>query len=371
MNMKRYSNQNSAEMLKAQVSDIIATFTHPTLKKDLLSLNALHHCAFLDQVLHIEIIIPFAWASVFEQLKLKTTSTLLACTGAQAVDWKLIQHIRSLHRANGQVAVQGISNILAVSSGKGGVGKSCIAVNLALALIQEGAKVGILDADIYGPSVPHILGSADLRPTSPDGQHMAPIIIHGMASNSIGYLVTGDNAMVWRGPMASKALLQMLNDTLWPELDYLIVDMPPGTGDIQLTLAQKIPVTAAIVITTPQDLALIDAAKGIVMFSKVKVPILGVIENMTEHLCAQCGYVDPVFGRGGAEKLIKKYQIKLLGKIPLHSSLSEDADSGYPTVVRQPDSRLSDIFRQLASCVAAEMYWKISAIPDEIRVRHL
>lgn len=369
--MKKCSHQKSASVLKAQISEIISTFTHPTLKTHLLSLHALHHCAVLDQVLYIEIMMPFAWASAFEALKLQTTSKLLACTGARAVEWKLIHNICSLRRANGQMAVQGVRNILAVSSGKGGVGKSCIAVNLALALTQEGARVGILDADIYGPSVPHILGSTDQQPTSPDGQHMSPVMVHGLASNSIGYLVTDENAMVWRGPMASKALLQMLQDTLWPELDYLIVDMPPGTGDIQLTLAQKIPVTAALVITTPQDIALIDAAKGMVMFSKVQVPLLGVIENMTEHLCSQCGYVDPVFGRGGAEKLAKKYQVKLLGKIPLHFSLREDDDAGYPTVIKQPDSPLADVFRQLASCVAAEMYWKTGPAPDEINVRLL
>lgn len=181
------------------------------------------------------------------------------------------------------------------------MGKSTTAVNLALALAAEGAKVGLLDADIYGPSIPDMLGTNDQRPTSPDGTHMAPIVVHGLATNSIGYLVTEDNAMVWRGPMASKALMQLLNETLWPELDYLVLDMPPGTGDIQLTLAQNVPVTGALVVTTPQDIALIDARKGIVMFEKVNVPVLGVVENMSVHICSQCGHQESVFGSGGAE----------------------------------------------------------------------
>ena len=193
-----------------------------------------------------------------------------------------------------------MKNIIAVSSGKGGVGKSSTAVNLALALAAEGAKVGILDADIYGPSIPTMLGAENQRPTSPDGTHMAPIMSHGLATNSIGYLVTDDNAMVWRGPMASKALMQMLQETLWPDLDYLVLDMPPGTGDIQLTLAQNIPVTGAVVVTTPQDIALIDAKKGIVMFEKVEVPVLGIVENMSMHICSNCGHHEPIFGTGGA-----------------------------------------------------------------------
>lgn len=176
-------------------------------------------------------------------------------------------------------------------------------------------KVGILDADIYGPSIPNMLGTMNQRPTSPDGKHMAPIMAHGMATNSIGYLVTEENAMVWRGPMASKALMQMLQDTLWPDLDYLVIDMPPGTGDIQLTLSQNIPVTGALVVTTPQDIALIDAMKGIVMFEKVHVPVLGIVENMSMHVCSNCGHLEPIFGTGGAEKLAEKYHCKLLGQI--------------------------------------------------------
>jgi len=337
----------------------------------LLAMKALHQCVLLDKVLHIELTLPFAWKSAFEQLKLETTGDLLRVTGAEAIEWRLSHNIATLRRANDQAGIKGVRNILAVSSGKGGVGKSTTAVNLALALVAEGAKVGLLDADIYGPSVPNMLGTEDERPTSPDGQHMAPIIAHGLATNSIGYLVTDENAMVWRGPMASKALLQMLQDTLWPDLDYLVLDMPPGTGDIQLTLAQSVPVTGALVVTTPQDIALLDAMKGIVMFEKVKVPVLGIIENMSLHICSQCGHHEPIFGTGGAQKLADKYHCELLAQMPLHISLREDLDRGEPTVVSNPDSEFTAIYRQLAARVAAQLYWKGEAIPTEIAFRAL
>jgi ATP-binding protein involved in chromosome partitioning len=331
--MKSQSPENvTPAELHAAVNVVLATFTHPTLQKSLTALKALHQCVVMDNVLHIELIMPFAWKSGFEQLKLLTTSELLRVTGARSVDWRLSHDVATLRRANDRPGIKGVRNILAVSSGKGGVGKSTTAVNLALALAAEGAKVGLLDADIYGPSIPNMLGTEEERPTSPDGQHMAPIMAHGMATNSIGYLVTDENAMVWRGPMASKALLQMLQDTLWPDLDYLIIDMPPGTGDIQLTLAQSVPVTGALVVTTPQDIALLDAMKGIVMFEKVKVPVLGIIENMSMHICSQCGHHEAIFGTGGAQTLAEKYRCELLAQMPLHISLREDLDRGEPTV---------------------------------------
>ncbi|HHU3444878.1 TPA: iron-sulfur cluster carrier protein ApbC, partial [Escherichia coli] len=196
-----------------------------------------------------------------------------------------------------------------------------------------------------------------------------PIMSHGLATNSIGYLVTDDNAMVWRGPMASKALMQMLQETLWPDLDYLVLDMPPGTGDIQLTLAQNIPVTGAVVVTTPQDIALIDAKKGIVMFEKVEVPVLGIVENMSVHICSNCGHHEPIFGTGGAQKLAEKYNTQLLGQIPLHISLREDLDNGTPTVISRPDSEFTAIYRDLADRVAAQMYWQGEVIPGEIAFR--
>ena len=356
--MNAQSQAKSPERLRAMVVGTLANFQHPTLKHNLTALKALHHVAWLDDTLHIEIQMPFAWHSAFEALKAQCSAGLLRITEAKAIDWKLSHSIATLKRVKTQPGINGVKNIIAVSSGKGGVGKSSTAVNLALALAAEGAKVGILDADIYGPSIPMMLGAECERPTSPDGTHMAPIIKFGLATNSIGYLVTDDNAMVWRGPMASKALMQMLQETLWPDLDYLVLDMPPGTGDIQLTLAQNIPVTGALVVTTPQDIALTDAKKGIVMFEKVEVPVLGIVENMSVHVCSNCGHEEPIFGTGDAQRLAEKYHTEVQGQMPLHISLREDLDAGTPTVAARPDSEFTALYRQLAGRVAAQLYWQ-------------
>ncbi|TCW00222.1 iron-sulfur cluster carrier protein ApbC [Biostraticola tofi] len=359
------------DKLSAQVTRVLAGFKHPTLKRDLVVLKALHHCALLDGTLYIELTLPFAWQSAFSELKESQSAELLRLTGANAINWSLNHNIATLKRVKDLPGINGVRNLIAVSSGKGGVGKSSTAVNLALALAAEGGRVGLLDADIYGPSIPTMLGTTHERPTSPDGQHMAPIMAHGLATNSIGYMVTEDNAMVWRGPMASKALLQLLQDTLWPELDYLVLDMPPGTGDIQLTLAQSIPVTGALVVTTPQDIALADARKGIVMFEKVGVPVLGIVENMSVHICSHCGHLEEIFGSGGAEKLAAQFGCALLGQLPLHISLREDLDRGEPTVVSRPDSEFTDIYRQLAGQVAAQLYWQGEVIPTGIAIKAL
>lgn len=239
-----------------------------------------------------------------------------------------------------------LNQIIAIASGKGGVGKSTTAVNLALALHQEGARVGILDADIYGPSQPLMLGVTE-RPEIKD-KKISPIVRHGIQSMSIGYLVDDKAAMVWRGPMVSAALQQLLNDTLWDNLDYLIIDLPPGTGDIQLTLAQKIPVSGAIVVTTPQDLALLDARRAYEMFHKVNVPVLGVVENMSTHVCSHCGHEEPIFGKGGGERLAKQYGLDFLGALPLDIHIREQTDSGKPTVVADPDGKNAKIYREIA-----------------------
>ncbi|WP_404828173.1 iron-sulfur cluster carrier protein ApbC [Fluctibacter corallii] len=244
--------------------------------------------------------------------------------------------------------VPGIKNIIAVASGKGGVGKSATSVNLAYALMQEGAKVGILDADIYGPSVPVMLGNPDSHLESDDGKHMFPVNVEGVYANSIGYLVPSENATVWRGPMASRAFQQLLNETRWGELDYLIVDMPPGTGDIQLTLSQAMPVTGAIVVTTPQNLALADAVKGIAMFEKVDVPVLGLIENMSFYQCGQCGHQEHIFDNGGGESLANKYDTQLLGALPLDTQIRQHADAGKPLLVREKDAAISVEYRRIA-----------------------
>jgi ATP-binding protein involved in chromosome partitioning len=259
-----------------------------------------------------------------------------------------------------------VENIIAVSSAKGGVGKSTTAVNLALAIAQSGAKVGLLDADIYGPSVPMMLGQEDAKPEVRDAKWMEPIFAHGIYTHSIGYLVDKSEAAIWRGPMASKALSQLLTETDWPELDYLVIDMPPGTGDIQLTLSQQIPVTGTVLVTTPQDLALADARKGAAMFHKVNVPVVGVVENMSYHICGQCGAVEHIFGTGGAEKMSQEFGLALLGQIPLHISMREDIDAGIPTVARRPESEHAGYYKLLADRVCCTMYWQGKAKPDAI-----
>ena len=249
----------------------------------------------------------------------------------------------------------GVKNIVAVASGKGGVGKSTTAANLALALAQEGASVGLLDADIYGPSQPQMMGIAGQQPHSLDGQSMEPLEAHGLKVMSIGFLVDAETPMVWRGPMVTQALEQLLKETNWGELDYLVVDMPPGTGDTQLTLSQKVPVTGAVIVTTPQDIALIDARKGLKMFEKVGIPILGIVENMSMHVCSNCGHAEPIFGQGGAERLCRDYETEFLGALPLELGIRELADAGRPTVVGAPDSTAAELYRAIARKVAVKI----------------
>lgn len=258
-----------------------------------------------------------------------------------------------------------IRNIVAVASGKGGVGKSTVAVNLALALQAEGARVGILDADIYGPSQPRMLGSSD-KPTSPDGKHMHPIVAHGLQAMSIGFLIDEAQPMIWRGPMVTQALNQLLGETRWQDLDYLIVDLPPGTGDIQLTLSQRIPVSGAVIVTTPQDIALLDARKGLQMFRRVEVPVLGVVENMAWHTCSNCGHHEAIFGAGGGERLASEYGVEMLGQLPLDLRIREQADGGCPTVAADPDGELAQRYRGIARLAAARLAYGVheGSFPD-------
>ena len=248
-----------------------------------------------------------------------------------------------------------IHNVVAVASGKGGVGKSTVAVNLALAWAAQGARVGVLDADIYGPSQPMMLGLAGHRPASPDGKQLRPLTSHGVSAMSIGFLVDAEQPMVWRGPMVTQALTQLLGETQWGELDYLVVDMPPGTGDIQLTLAQRVPVAGAVIVTTPQDIALADARKGLKMFEKVSVPVLGIVENMSVHVCSQCGHVDHIFGAGGGARMAAQYGVRLLGELPLDAHIREEADGGTPTVVAAPDSPRARPYFEMARRTAGAL----------------
>ncbi|MGI9337226.1 MAG: iron-sulfur cluster carrier protein ApbC [Gammaproteobacteria bacterium] len=267
---------------------------------------------------------------------------------------EVVIHARTVQ--GGVQLIDGIKNIIAVASGKGGVGKSTTAANLALALSAEGARVGILDADIYGPSLPVMLG-INRRPDG-DDKGITPLMAHGLQLMSIGYLVGEDQPMIWRGPMATRALMQLLRETKWDNLDYLFLDMPPGTGDIQLTIAQQAPVTGAIVVTTPQDLALTDAKKGLVMFNKVSIPVLGVVENMSVYVCGQCGAAAEIFGRGAGEKLAKDYGAELLGQLPLDINIRAAADGGKPSVVAEPDGNAAQLYRQTAIRAAAKIAQK-------------
>ncbi|HEX7374618.1 MAG TPA: iron-sulfur cluster carrier protein ApbC [Steroidobacteraceae bacterium] len=260
------------------------------------------------------------------------------------------------HAVQGQLQpLPGIGNVIAVASGKGGVGKSTTAVNLALALALDGARVGLLDADIYGPSQPRMVGLQGERPSSQDGKHIEPLVAHGIKVMSIGFLIEEEQPMVWRGPMVTQALTQLLGDTNWGDLDYLVVDMPPGTGDIQLTLSQRVPVSGAVVVTTPQDIALLDARKGLQMFRKVAVPVLGIVENMSTHVCSKCGHEEHIFGSGGGERMAAQYDVRLLGALPLDIRIREETDGGRPTVVVDPDGPVGRAYLEMARCTAAQL----------------
>ncbi|WP_213948102.1 iron-sulfur cluster carrier protein ApbC [Luteibacter sp. dw_328] len=269
---------------------------------------------------------------------------------AVSVTWRV-----HAHKVQGQLApLPGVKNIIAVASGKGGVGKSTVSVNLALALVAEGATVGILDADIYGPSQPRMLGLTG-KPSSPDGKSIVPMRAHGLQAMSIGVLIEEDTPMIWRGPMVTQALMQLLTDTRWEELDYLIIDLPPGTGDIQLTLSQKVPVSGAIIVTTPQDIALLDARKALGMFRKVEVPVLGVVENMATHICSNCGHEEHIFGQGGGARMAAEAGIPYLGDLPLDIRIRQQSDEGKPTVAAIPDSDLTARYRAIARSTAARL----------------
>ncbi|MHC1480444.1 iron-sulfur cluster carrier protein ApbC [Frateuria aurantia] len=259
------------------------------------------------------------------------------------------------HRVQSSLApLAGVKNIIVVASGKGGVGKSTVSANLALALQAEGARVGILDADIYGPSQPRMFGVSG-KPDSPDGKTIVPMQGHGLQIMSIGFLIDEDTPMIWRGPMVTQAMMQLLNDSRWEQLDYLIMDLPPGTGDIQLTLSQKVPVAGAVVVTTPQDIALLDARKAYKMFEKVEVPVLGVVENMATHICSNCGHEEAIFGAGGGRQMAADYAIPYLGSLPLDIRIRQHADAGTPVVAAMPESDLAEHYRQIARNAAARL----------------
>ena len=302
----------------------------------------------------VEVVLGYPAKSVLAEVREAVTAKIKALAEVGKVDVQVSSKVLAHTVSRGMKPMPGVKNIIAVASGKGGVGKSTTAVNLALALAAEGAKAGVLDADIYGPSQQMMLGLSG-RPQSADGKTIEPMENYGVQAMSIGLLIDVDTPMVWRGPMVTQALEQLLRDTQWRDLDYLVIDLPPGTGDIQLTLSQKVPVTGAVIVTTPQDIALIDARKGLKMFEKVGVPILGIVENMSTHICSKCGHEEHIFGTGGAEKMCKDYGVDLLGQLPLDIRIREQADSGKPTVVADPDGRSAATYREIARKVAAKL----------------
>jgi len=313
--------------------------------------------------------LPFPSPDFEKEIELKLTSKVLLLKDVNKVCWHVSLDVATLSRCNEAAAVKGVKNIIAVASGKGGVGKSTTTVNLALAMAKLGAKVGIMDADIYGPSIPLMLGAKDERPVQHDENTMKAIRAHGLAVNSIGFIALDDQAMIWRGPMASRALMQILTETYWGELDYLFIDMPPGTGDIQLTLSQNIPVTGAVIVSTPQDVALADAAKGITMFRKVNVPVVGIVENMSTHICSNCGHEEAIFGTGGVVKMAQRFDSECLAQLPLHIDLCADIDAGKPTVIAQPDSKFTAIYTELAGKTATKLFFETNTISTEIPIK--
>jgi ATP-binding protein involved in chromosome partitioning len=337
-----------------QVLDALKELIDPNTRKDYVSTKSARNVKVEGDKVSVEILLGYPAKSQIEPIRKEVAAKLKSLPGVGAVNVNVSMKIVSHAVQRGVKLVPGVRNIVAVASGKGGVGKSTTAVNLALALAAEGATVGMLDADIYGPSQPMMLGISG-RPQSSDGKMLEPMEGHGLQAMSIGFLVDTESPMVWRGPMVTQALEQLVNQTKWRDIDYLIVDLPPGTGDIQLTLAQRVPVTGAVIVTTPQDIALIDARKGLKMFEKVGIPILGIVENMSLHICSNCGHEERIFGAGGGEKMGKDYGVELLGALPLDIAIREQADSGMPTVVADPDGRIAQIYKRIARRVAVRI----------------
>jgi ATP-binding protein involved in chromosome partitioning len=337
-----------------QVLEALKQITDPNTKKDFVAGKSAKNIKIDGNNVALDIVLGYPAKTVMGSIQQLVTDKLKSIPGVGGVTVNVSSHIVSHSVQRGVKLIPGVKNIVAVASGKGGVGKSTTAVNLALALAAEGAKVGIMDADIYGPSQPLMLGISG-RPDSKDGQKMEPMMGHGLQAMSIGFLIDVETPMVWRGPMVTQALEQLLNETNWSDLDYLVVDLPPGTGDVQLTLAQKVPVTGAVIVTTPQDVALIDARKGLKMFEKVGIPIIGIVENMSLHICSQCGHEERVFGEGGGERMCSDYNVEFLGALPLDIAIREQTDAGNPPVVANPDGRVAEIYREIARRVAVKI----------------
>lgn len=341
---------------RAAVEAILRQYTDPYLNQDPVSAGCVRAIDIDAGSVNVQIELGYA-AGLFSKGWAQVLQTAIeGLDGVTSANVRIDSRIQA-HKAQSQIpGLANVKNIVAVASGKGGVGKSTTAANLALALAREGARVGILDADIYGPSQGIMFGIAEgTRPRVKDQKWFVPIEAHGVEVMSMAFLTDDNTPMVWRGPMVSGALLQLVTQTAWNDLDYLIIDMPPGTGDIQLTLAQKVPVAGSVIVTTPQDLALLDAKKGVEMFRKVNIPVLGVVENMAVHICSNCGHAEHLFGEGGGEKLASQYDVELLASLPLSMLIREQADGGKPTVIAEPQSQIAMVYQELARQVGARI----------------
>lgn len=336
------------------VQQALAKVIDPNTGKDLVSSKSAKNIQIHGEDVTLDVELGYPAKSQIDAITSAVVAAIQAVPGIGKVSANVYVKIVAHAVQRGLKLKDNVKNIIAVASGKGGVGKSTTAVNLALALAAEGARVGILDADIYGPSQPMMMGIQD-KPKTLDGKTMEPLENHGLQVSSIGFMIDPDEPMIWRGPMATQALQQLLDQTNWHDLDYLIVDMPPGTGDVQLTLSQKVPVTGAVIVTTPQDIALLDARKGLKMFEKVGVPILGIVENMSMHICSNCGHAEPIFGVGGGEKMCKDFGVDFLGALPLTMAIREQTDSGRPTVVADPDGQIASMYKAIARKVAIKV----------------
>jgi ATP-binding protein involved in chromosome partitioning len=346
---------NQPPAAESVLREKLSAYTDPYLGQTLGEAKAVRSVVIRGELVCIDLVLGFPCADYLPEMQAALQSHFGTALGNAKLELKLSAQITAHAVQRTLKPLANVKNVVAVASGKGGVGKSTTAANLALAWAAQGAKVGLLDADIYGPSQPLMMGLSGVKPVSTDGKHVAPLRAHGVEVMSIGFMIDPEQPMAWRGPMVTSALTQLLGDTTWGDLDYLVVDMPPGTGDIQLTLAQRVPVSGAVIVTTPQDIALLDARKGLKMFEKVEVRVLGVVENMSVHICSQCGHIEHVFGSGGGARMAAQYGVELLGELPLDIRIREDADGGTPTVVAEPDSERARAYFLMARRTAARL----------------
>ena len=332
---------------KDTIEEVLSGIIDPHTGLDLVTGKSVNDCVVDNQIVSIELVLGYPAKGWHPNLKQEVVDVVSKLENVQSVDVRIKTQVVSHEVQKGVTPLKNVRNVIAVASGKGGVGKSTVSANLALALSAEGANTGVLDADIYGPSQPRMLGVGG-RPESKDGKSLEPMNSYHVQVMSIGFLIEEDTPMIWRGPMVTQALEQLLQDTQWRDLDYLIIDLPPGTGDIQLTLAQKVPVSGAVIVTTPQDIALLDARKALKMFEKVEIPVLGIVENMSTHICSNCGHEEHIFGEGGGKRMSAEYGVEHLGDIPLDGRIRSDSDGGRPTVVADPDGSLAQAYRTIA-----------------------